>query len=133
MAMNRFVARIALLSASLLPTSSALSQTGPARTEITLANFSFTPSDIHLHNGQKITLHFVNAGSGGHDFSAPEFFAAAQMDAAMRAKLGGKGKIALNKGQSTDIVLTPKTGTYKVKCSHFLHSSFGMNGAITVS
>jgi uncharacterized cupredoxin-like copper-binding protein len=105
----------------------------PANLEITLANFSFTPSAIALKAGQPVTLHFVNKGSGGHDFTAPQFFKAATMDAATRAKLGKKGHIDLASGQSADVTLTPKAGTYKVKCGHFLHAGFGMTGTITVS
>ncbi len=104
-----------------------------ARVEITLANFSFTPSAISLRAGQPVTLHFENKGSGGHDFTAPQFFKAAVMDAATRAKLGRKGRIELDGGTSADVTLTPKAGTYKVKCGHFLHAGFGMTGTITVS
>lgn len=104
-----------------------------ARVEITLANFSFTPSAISLRAGQPVTLHFENKGSGGHDFTAPQFFKAAVMDAATRAKLGRKGRIELDGGTSADVALTPKAGTYKVKCGHFLHAGFGMTGTITVS
>lgn len=105
----------------------------PARVEIALANFKFTPSAITLKAGQPVTMHFVNQGSGGHDFSAPEFFKAAAMDAATRTKLGKKGRIDLSAGESADITLTPKAGTYQVKCGHFLHAGFGMTGTITVS
>ena len=32
-----------------------------------------------------------------------------------------------------DITLTPRApGTYKVECTHFLHSLFGMTGTIVV-
>jgi plastocyanin len=80
-----------------------------------------------------VTLHFENKGSGGHDFTAPQFFKAAAMDGATRAKLGSKGKVSLESGASMDVTLTPKAGSYKAKCSHFLHAGFGMTGTITVS
>ncbi|UKK85471.1 cupredoxin domain-containing protein [Sphingopyxis sp. BSN-002] len=105
----------------------------PARVTVTLANFSFTPADLHLHAGQTVTIHFVNEGSGGHDFTAPEFFAAAAMDAANRTRVeGGKGRVSLGKGESSDVTLTPKAGTYKVHCSHFGHSTLGMTGKVIV-
>ncbi len=113
-----------------LPASAA---TSTSRLEITLANFSFTPSAITLEAGQPVTLHFINAGSGGHDFTAPQFFKVATMDAATRTKLGPKGKVSLESGASMDVTLTPKAGRYKAKCSHFLHAGFGMTGTITVS
>ncbi len=105
----------------------------PARIDITLANFSFTPSTITLKAGQQVTLHFENKGSGGHDFTAPQFFKAATMDAATRAKLGKKGRIELAGGTSADVKLTPTAGIYKLKCGHFMHAGFGMTGTITVS
>jgi uncharacterized cupredoxin-like copper-binding protein len=119
-------------AAALLLVAPASAETAK-RVDITLANFSFTPSAIALKAGQPVTLHFENKGSGGHDFTAPQFFKAAAMDAATRAKLGKKGRIELDGGTSADVTLTPKVGTYKVKCGHFLHAGFGMTGTITVS
>jgi uncharacterized cupredoxin-like copper-binding protein len=124
---------IAYLALAGLALSAPTSAQNPQKMVITLANFSFTPSAILLKAGQPVTLHFLNHGSGGHDFTAPEFFKAANMDSATRAKLGKKGKIDLSAGQSADITLTPKAGTYKAKCGHFLHAGLGMTGTITVS
>ena len=105
----------------------------PTKVTVTLANFSFTPTDLHLHAGQSVTIHFVNEGSGGHDFTAPEFVAAATMDAANRAHVAGaKGRVSLGKGESSDVTLTPRAGTFKVHCSHFGHSALGMTGTVTV-
>jgi len=129
---------IAITAAAMLPLFSLQGAAAytlaaqPARVEIALANFSFTPSTIKLVAGKPVTLHFVNRGSGGHDFTAKKFFAAAQMDAATRKQVGKKGRIDLARGQSMDITLTPKAGVYKVKCAHFLHASFGMKGSVTV-
>jgi len=105
----------------------------PAKVTVTMANFSYTPADLHLHAGHPVTIHFVNNGSGGHDFTAEEFFAAATMDAANRARVGGaKGRVSLGKGEASDVTLTPGAGTFKVHCSHFMHSTMGMTGKITV-
>lgn len=105
----------------------------PAKVTVALANFSFTPADLHLHAGHPVTIHFVNNGSGGHDFTAADFFAAATMDAANRARVGGtKGRISLGKGESSDVTLVPRAGTYKAHCSHFMHSSLGMTGKVIV-
>lgn len=120
------------VAAALMLVAPASAETGK-RVDITLANFSFTPSTVALKAGQQVTLHFENKGSGGHDFTAPEFFKAAAMDTATRVKLGKKGKIELEGGTSAEVTLTPKPGTYKVKCGHFLHAGLGMTGTITVS
>jgi plastocyanin len=107
-------------------------QAEPATVRVVLANFSFTPADLPLEAGKPVVLRFTNEGSGGHNFVAPEFFAAAQMDAATRKRLGAKGVVELGKGEAMDVALTPKAGAYKVKCTHFLHAGFGMTGTITV-
>ncbi|MBB6123798.1 cupredoxin domain-containing protein [Sphingobium subterraneum] len=107
-----------------------LGATGPERrVDITLSNFRFAPDHVQLKAGEKVDLHFVNAGSGGHNFAAPEFFAAAQIDAPGKLK---DGKVELRKGESTDVVLTPVRGDYPVRCTHFLHSGLGMKGDIAV-
>lgn len=125
--MRIFAVALAALALS-MPVTAAET---PAKVTVTLANFSFTPADLHLHAGQPVTIHFVNEGSGGHDFTAEEFFTAATMDAANRARVG-KGRIALGKGESSDVTLTPRAGTFKVHCSHFGHSALGMTGKVVV-
>jgi plastocyanin len=114
--------RLALLAALALPLP-ALGD-APARVEITLSNFKFSPEVIRLKAGQPVTLHFVNDGSGGHNFAAPEFF---------KGVAGVKGgRIELAKGENRDVNVTPRAGTYAVRCTHFLHTSFGMKGSIVV-
>lgn len=118
------------LAASPAPLSA---EPGPENTRVVLANFSFTPVDLRLKAGVPVMLHFVNEGSGGHNFAAREFFAAAAMDVATRARIGAKGVVELGKGESMDVTLTPRAGRYSVRCTHFLHAGFGMKGTITVN
>ena len=126
----RFLTLAAATLAIALPVTAA---EGPARVTVEMANFSYTPADLHLHAGHSVTIHFVNSGSGGHDFTAEEFFAAATMDTANRGHVGGaKGRVLLGKGESVDVTLVPKAGSYKVHCSHFLHATMGMTGTIRV-
>jgi len=126
----RFALFAAAALAIALPVTAAES---PAKVTVTMANFSYAPAELHLHAGHSVTIHFVNEGSGGHDFTAEEFFAAASMVAANRAHVGGtKGRVSLGKGESADVTLVPKAGTYKVHCSHFGHSALGMTGRIVV-
>lgn len=120
----------ALLTPTLL-TSTPIFAQAPARTEIILADFSFTPASLHLKAGQPVTLHFVNRGSGGHNFAAPEFFAGARIDPASTAAVK-RGKVELTKGASADVTLVPAKGRYPVHCSHLLHSGFGMKGDVVV-
>lgn len=126
--------RIALLLSAIpfmLATPIGAQSSAPQRFEVVLADFNFSPQSVRLPANQKITLHIANRGSGGHNFAAPEFFAKAQLEPASAA-LVRKGKLEVKKGQSVDLVLTPAAGRYKLKCSHFLHSGFGMKGEIVV-
>jgi plastocyanin len=134
--MSRMVFTLLALSGIALPLTAVptafAAEEAAARAEVVLDNFSFTPADLQLAAGKPVALRFVNQGSGGHNFAAPDFFAAAAMDEATRKRLGKKGVVELAKGEGLTVTLTPKAGTYKVKCTHFLHAGFGMTGTITV-
>jgi plastocyanin len=101
----------------------------PQAITISVFSFGFTPKPIHLRAGQPVTLTFVNQSSHGHDFTAPEFFAAS----AVSAGAAPGGKIPLAGNQTKSITLTPRAGTYPAHCSHFLHSSMGMTDQIVVN
>ncbi len=99
---------------------------------IELSSFKFTPAAPTLEHGAAYRLHLVNTSSGGHDFVAKEFFADSMIAPEDRAKIKG-GSVDLDGGESVDIRLIPgKPGTYKLHCSHFMHSSFGMTGQVIV-
>ncbi len=96
--------------------------------EVRLSSFDFAPSAITLRAGQPIVLHLVNTGRGGHNFSAPRFFAAA-------SGVSGpveNGAIEVPSRGSVDVRLTPARGAYRLRCTHTLHSTFGMRGTIIV-
>jgi plastocyanin len=101
------------------------------RVEVKLSSFDFTPSTLRLRAGRPVILHLVNTGSGGHDLTAPAFFAAAQVRAQDRRTVG-KGRIDLRGHGSADIALIPRAGIYPLKCSHAFHKTFGMTGRIVV-
>lgn len=98
---------------------------------VTLSSFDFDPSSIHLHAGQPVTLHLVNDSSGGHNFAAPEFFAAATIRTEDKGLIY-KGAIDLTGHQTKDIHLVPVAGHYKLRCTHAMHAMFGMTGEIVV-
>jgi plastocyanin len=106
----------------------AAAQQDPQVVEVRLSNFDFSPSAIALAAGRPVVLRLINTGGGGHNFSAQQFFAAA-------ANVSGpvrRGTVEVPGRQSVEIRLTPARGTYRLKCTHTLHSAFGMNGQITV-
>lgn len=105
----------------------------PETIAVTLSNFRYTPETIALRQGQPYVLRFTNAAKGGHDFVARDFFAAAAIATEDRAKID-KGGVEVPRGATVELRLTaPAAGRYKVHCSHFMHSTFGMQGEIIVT
>ena len=130
--MRSFV--MGLVFAAALAPRTASSQPVPGSTvpaiTIRLSNFAFTPEQVTLRTGSPVRLHLVNDSSGGHNFSAPAFFAAS---ASLSVTAPPGGVIDVAAGGSADIVVTPRVpGIYKFECTHFLHSLFGMTGRIIV-
>lgn len=124
--------RLVLAATLLFVPTIATAQQGARTLEIDLSSFKFTPAEPVLEHGQRYVLHLVNTSDGGHDFVAKEFFAAARIDPADRAKIEN-GEVDLKGGTSVDIhLLAPAAGRYPVHCSHFMHSTFGMKGALIV-
>ncbi len=96
-----------------------------------LSNFRFAPDLLRLRAGVPVRLHIVNDSTGSHNFSSPALFLLASSfpdgapPASAKVEVGPKG--------SEDVVFVPRApGTYKVECTHFLHSLFGMTGHIVV-
>ncbi len=125
--------RAAILALGIAPLllAPANAQTATPLT-VTLTNFAFTPGTITLKSGTTYTLHLVNNGGSGHNFSAPEFFAASTVAAQDKSKIAD-GAVEVDEGQSADVTVTPtRAGTYKLICTHFMHQTFGMTGQIVV-
>ena len=133
-----------MLTATLALTACAIPQTitpriAPAsasfaqaqRVEVRLDNFDFEPRTLTLAAGQPVVLVFTNVSDGGHNFSAPGFFAAAQMEQAS-ADLVRDGLIEVAGNASVELRLIPAAGGYDVDCTHTGHSILGMNGSIVV-
>jgi uncharacterized cupredoxin-like copper-binding protein len=104
---------------------------GGAELRVELSNFDFTPHELHLRAGQPATLVLANLASGGHDFSAPEFFAAARIEPA-DAGLIDDGEVDVPGKSTRTVRLVPAAGTYKLTCTHTMHAMFGMKGTIVV-
>ena len=124
--MNKYLVSAFLLSASV----GARAQ--PAAMTVALSNFSFSPNAIQLRAGVPTTLRLQNASGGGHNFSAPEFFAAARVDP-KSASYVRNGTVEVPKHGTVNVTLVPATGRYSLRCTHTLHSAFGMRGSIVVN
>ncbi len=122
----------------LLPVLLALAAPAAAQTdwsharavEVRLSNFDFTPAEIHLPADQPVVLRLTNTANGGHNFAAPEFFAAASV-AGGGARIE-RGRIEVPEGRSVEVRLVPARGRYPLRCTHTLHTTFGMRGEIVV-
>ena len=117
------------ITATLALTINAPATAQPAAQTIQLYSFGYTPKVIRLAAGRPVTINFVNTAGGGHNFSAPNFFANARIVSGSAPN----GVIELGKRQSRSITLIPRAGSYKVRCTHTLHKQFGMTGHILVN
>ncbi|WP_221793369.1 cupredoxin domain-containing protein [Aquisediminimonas sediminicola] len=124
---------LASTTATAAQTNTQEAATSKAETLIVvLKDFSFTPSMFELRTGQPYVLHLINRGSGGHNFSAKAFFEAVSINPVSQ-NIVRNGKIEVAKGAEIELAFIAMTpGTYKLKCSHFLHSGFGMKGRISI-
>ncbi len=120
-----------LISALLLGASVA-AHAQPAVINVTLSNFRFSPNAIQLRAGVPTTFHLQNASHGGHNFSAPEFFAAAKIDPKSGSYVRN-GTVEVPAGGTVNVTLVPAAGSYSLRCTHTLHSTFGMKGRIVVN
>ena len=123
--------RFSMLALALLVAPTVLDaqdEASPRTVEVQVSSFAFAPETIHLAAGRRVTLHLVNTGRGGHNFAAPEFFAAA-------ADVSGpvtEGKVEVGSRASVDVTLTPAAGRYRLRCTHTMHTAMGMSGEIVV-
>jgi uncharacterized cupredoxin-like copper-binding protein len=129
--------RLGLTIAGCATLAAAAAAQQPATTapvvDVALSSFKFTPGTIQLDHGRAYVFHLTNQSGGAHDFTAQAFFDAATIAPADRARID-KGKVELGGGDDVDIhLIAPPAGRYKVHCTHFMHSMFGMTGEIVVN
>ena len=107
---------------------------GPAAPEeivIRLSSFSYSPDTLRLRVGVPVRLRLVSESSGRHNFVARAFFAASDFVPGFAPPADGAVEVAA--GKTVELTLIPRMpGTYPVRCTHFLHSLFGMRGTIVV-
>lgn len=91
-----------------------------SKTEITVegGEFKFTPSEITVKKGEKITLTFKNTGSFPHDFVISDLNVATKR---------------IQPGETDTVEFTPeKTGEFKFICGVGNHEEQGMIGVLIV-
>ena len=104
---------------------------------MTLSEFRFAPARLSFQSGVPYRLRLHNAGKWDHTFVSPGFFQAIAAEKLISAD--GEiprpylQSIAIPPGAKKELFFVPvKTAVYGVKCTVFLHESFGMEGKITV-
>ena len=114
------------------PAAAAQTDWGHAQAvDVRLSSFDFNPDSIRLRAGQPVVLRLVNASGGGHNFSAPQFFATSQVEGADRANIR-RGAVEVPGRETREIHLVPQRGRYRLRCTHAFHTTFGMSGEIIV-
>ena len=98
---------------------------------ISLSNFAFDPEHIRLKVNTPVQLRLVNESGGGHSFSAPTLFAASSLEPGSSVPTGGKVEVGSH--QTVDLSSHHECQQYRVECTHFLHTLFGMHGTIEVT
>src|SRR5579859_623788 len=97
---------------------------------VQMSNFEFNPDVIPLKVGLPVRLRLANVSDGGHNFSAPSFFAASRLTLTSSPP---NGTVEVSAHQTVEIALVPQVpGTYSLECTHFLHRTFGMQGKVEV-
>jgi plastocyanin len=122
---------LVLLPLLLVAAPAAPAQTAPQILDVQLTSFDFAPAEIRLRAGTPVVLRLTNAGRGGHNFSAPAFFRAASIAPGQNVPVRG-GAIEVPSRQTVTVRLTPARGNYPLRCTHTLHTAFGMRGRIIV-
>src|SRR5579872_1975444 len=85
--------------------ASGLAHNGEVIT-VQMSNFEFDPSDIRLKVGLPVRLRLVNVSNGGHNFSAPSFFAASGSSPSSSASQNGTVEVPAH--QTVEIVSVPQ-------------------------
>ena len=121
--------RLLIASAALgVAVGPVIAATPTTRVSVVLTSHRFTPSPIHLSGGVPVRLTIANQSGETHDFYAPEFFYWSKIQ---RGKVPG-GKLRLRSGERAVVTLTPRRGSYKLKCTRFGHAFLGMSTMIIV-
>lgn len=102
----------------------------PQTVSVRLSSFDFTPQTLRMRAGVPIVLRLENSG-GGHNFSAPAFFATARIEPASAA-LVRRGAVEVPSRGVRELRLVPAAGRYRLRCTHTFHTALGMRGEIVV-
>jgi uncharacterized cupredoxin-like copper-binding protein len=130
--MVRILARFCLLAvlAIFVGVVVVKSQPKPVPFDVVMVDDEFMPDHLIFRQGVHYDLHLANHGKDTHEFTAPAFFASAQIDNP-EVLNREHSEIVVSPGETKDLLLTARRpGTYDLRCSD--HDWDGMVGGITV-
>ena len=97
---------------------------------VVMVDDRFQPDHLTFEHGTPYVLRLENHGKDLHEFTAPEFFAAAEMRDPGQLANGGQ-EIVVQPGGAANVYLKPlKAGAYHLTCAD--HDWDGMVGEIVV-
>ena len=107
---------------------------------ISAQEFSFAPSKLTVHAGQRVRLLFSNRGTVNHEFVSPILKAAKDIEVSSQGvTVEGEeiSEVNFAKGKVAALEMTPtKTGTFQFWCAETTagrsHRDLGMRGTIAV-
>ncbi len=125
--------RLCLLASVLLASvllGLAAAAPAPVTVTVTMVDYKFEPDHLTFQHDVHYRLHLENHGKETHEFTAPLFFATAQIDNPDVLNRE-RTEVVMQPGDVKDLFLTPgKPGTYDLRCAD--HDWNGMVGGITV-
>jgi uncharacterized cupredoxin-like copper-binding protein len=102
----------------------------PVMVTVTMVDYRFEPDHLTFDHDVHYRLHLENHGKETHEFTAPLFFATAQIDNPSVLNREHT-EVVMQPGDVKDVFLTPeKPGVYDLRCAD--HDWNGMVGGITV-
>ncbi len=102
----------------------------PVTVTVTMVDYRFVPDHLTFTHDVRYRLHLENHGKETHEFTAPAFFATADIGNP-DVLSSDRSEVLMQPDDKKDVFLTPlKPGTYDLRCAD--HDWFGMVGGITV-
>lgn len=107
-----------------------LAQGGETVVTVQTVEYRFLPADLHFRVGTLYRLHLENAGKEMHEFTAPAFLAAVDMQTPQSLVPAGN-EVLLQPGEQKDVLFMPRApGHYGLICAD--HDWAGMIGEIVI-
>jgi len=127
--MNRALTLIGLLILT-APAARAADWSQPQTITVTTKEYEFSPKRLVFKRGVAYRLHIENQGSEMHEFTAPDFFKAAEIRDP-KVLNADKTEVEVPPGKAKDLeFVAQQAGRYKLRCSD--HDWAGMMGEIRV-